>query len=437
MRKRGSMGLAAAGWMLSEPAAAQAGVPASLDVVHLVWIAACCGMVLMMQPGFALLESGFARSKNAVNVLMKNFTDCAITSLGFWLVGFGLMFGTNPSGWFGTSSFMPNASSELVNVLFQTLFAATAATIISGAVAERIRYLPYLLGTLGVVVVIYPLFGSWAWGGSVEQPGWLRGLGFLDSAGGAAVHTVGGFVALAACIVLGPRFGRFGRDGSVREVPGHSLPLAALGAFLLWIGWFAFNGGAAEKDFSDLGRIVLNTHLAAAAGILGAIGLLLVRRKPILMSTVINGALGGLVSITAGAKYLGPASAVLVGLCAGLIVVAGGHLLRRLQIDDVVDAVPVHAFCGVFGTLMLGVLFEGAPLDAGRIGVQAIGAAVAAVWAFGMGYAVFKLIDVVIGLRAPVDHERSGLDYTEHHELAYPEFMTARTHRAIEPGGGA
>ncbi|MFN7784014.1 MAG: ammonium transporter [Lysobacterales bacterium] len=422
---------------VSSPAAAQTieSIPAA--TLQLIWVAVCCGLVLMMQPGFALLESGLARSKNAVNVLMKNFTDCAITSLAFWMVGFGLLFGSNPSGWFGTSDFMPASGDGLVNVLFQTLFAATAATIISGAVAERIRYLPYLIGTFAVVVLIYPLYGSWVWGGSAEAPGWLRGMGFLDSAGGAAVHTVGGFVALAACLVLGPRFGRFGRDGSVREIPGHSLPLAALGAFLLWIGWFGFNGGSAEGDFSDLGRIVLNTHLAAAAGILGSIALLVLRRKPLMMSTVINGALGGLVSVTAGAKYFDAGSAVLVGLSAGLIVVLGSALLQRLRIDDVVDAVPVHAFCGLWGTVMTGVLFAGDPLNPDRIGVQALGAATAAVWAFGAGWIVFKAIDVFVGLRAPGEHERAGLDYTEHYELGYPEFMSARTHRDMDTPPGA
>ncbi len=415
---------------------AQAGtVVVDNDALHLVWTAVCAGLVLMMQPGFAFLESGLARAKNSVNVLMKNFTDCAIASIGYWVIGFGLMFGANPSGWFGTTGFLPDGGDGLVNVLYQTFFAATAATIVSGAVAERIRYLPYLAGTFFVVVLIYPLYGSWIWGGTADAPGWLRGMGFLDSAGGSGVHAIGGFVALAAVLVLGPRFGRFGRDGSVRDIPGHSLPLASLGAFLLWIGWLGFNGGSTERDFSDLGRIVLNTHLGASAGVIGAIALQALRGRPILMTAVINGALGGMVSVTAAAKYVAPTSAALIGLLAGLIVVGGSALLQRYRIDDVVDAVPVHAFCGVFGTVMTGVLYAGDMFNTDRIVVQATGAATAAVWGFAAGYLVFKLVDISIGLRAPTDHEQSGLDYTEHHELAYPEFQTARTHRGIEAGG--
>jgi Amt family ammonium transporter len=437
IRARDIRAPAAVGVLLAAgPAAASDMVAVSADL-HLVWTAVCAGLVLMMQPGFAFLESGLARGKNAVNVLMKNFTDCAIASVGYWIVGYGLMFGANPTGWFGTSDFMPSADETLVNVLYQTFFAATAATIISGAVAERIRYLPYLVGTFFVVVVVYPLFGAWAWGGTSEQPGWLRGMGFLDSAGGAAVHTVGGFLALGAVLVLGPRFGRFGRDGSLRPIPGHSLPLASLGAFLLWIGWLGFNGGSTEKDFSDLGRIVLNTHLAASTGIIGSIALLALRGRPILMSTVINGALGGLVAITAGAKYVEPWAALVIGLAAGVVVVLGSALLQRLRVDDVVDAVPVHGFCGLFGTIMTGVFFAGTPFDAERVAVQAIGAFVAAGFAFVAGLVIFKAVDVFVGLRAPTDHEQSGLDYTEHYELGYPEFMTARTHRAIGEDGPA
>ncbi len=420
--------------MLALPVAAFAQA-ASVEVnLHTVWVACCAGMVLMMQPGFAFLESGLARAKNAVNVLMKNFTDCAIASLGYWLVGYGLMFGANSTGFIGTSDFMPESGdgAYLVNVLYQTFFAATAATIISGAVAERIRYIPYLVGTFFVVVLIYPIYGGWIWGGTAEMPGWLRGMGFLDTAGGAGVHTIGGFAALAAVMVLGPRFGRFGRDGAPRDIPGHNLPLAALGTFLLWIGWLGFNGGAVNSDFSDLGRIVINTHLAAAAGIVGTIALLALTRQPILMTAVLNGALGGMVAITAGAKYVQPGSAVIVGLLAGPILIGANRLLLRLRIDDVVDAVPVHGCCGLFGVIMTGVLYDGDMFNMSRIGVQAMGGVIGAAWAFVIGLVVFKGIDIVLGLRAPTEHEQSGLDYTEHYELGYAEFMSARTHRGTQ-----
>jgi ammonium transporter, Amt family len=401
--------------------------------VYSIWIATCAGLVLMMQPGFALLESGFCRAKNAVNVIMKNFTDCAIASLAYWAIGFGLMFGASWSGVIGTSNFFPSDKDgiSLVNVLYQTFFAATAATIISGAVAERIRFMPYLVGTAIVVCVIYPLYGAWVWGGTVEQPGWLRSLGFLDTAGGSAVHAVGGFVSLSAVIVLGPRFGRFSRTGETREIPGHNLPLAALGAFLLWVGWLGFNGGAADSDFHDLGKIILNTHLGAAAGVVGAMLTLSTNRRPLLMSAVVNGALGGLVSITAGAKYIDPAFAVLTGLIGGVLVVLGPQLLQRFRIDDVVDAVSVHGFCGVWGTVATGFFFSGDLFNPARIMVQGLGATVAVMWAFTVGWVVYKLLDITMGLRADTEHEQRGLDYTEHYEVGYGEFMATRTHRDL------
>lgn len=428
-RRWGIVGFAAVAGVLPTTAWAQA---APAEIVHSVWIATCAGLVLMMQPGFALLESGFCRAKNAVNVIMKNFTDCAIASLAYWAVGFGLMFGTSYAGVIGTSDFFPGGDgASLVNVLYQTFFAATAATIISGAVAERIRFVPYLVGTAIMVCVIYPLYGAWIWGGTAENPGWLRGMGFLDTAGGAAVHTIGGFTALGALVVLGPRFGRFSRTGEVREIPGHNLPLAALGAFLLWVGWLGFNGGAVDPDFHDLGRIVLNTHLGAAAGVLGAMLTLAIHRRPLLMSAVINGALGGLVSITAGAKYIDPAFAVVAGLVGGMICVVGPAVLQRMKIDDVVDAVSVHGFCGLWGTIATGMFMRDRLFDPQQIGVQALGAAVAAAWAFAIGWLLYKLLDMTVGVRASTEHEQRGLDYTEHYEIGYGEFMAARTHRDL------
>lgn len=428
-RRWGIVGFAAAAGAVPATAWAQT---APAEIVHSVWIATCAGLVLMMQPGFALLESGFCRAKNAVNVIMKNFTDCAIASLAYWAVGFGLMFGTSYAGLVGTSEFFPGGDgASLVNVLYQTFFAATAATIISGAVAERIRFVPYLVGSAIMVCVIYPLYGAWIWGGTAENPGWLRGMGFLDTAGGAAVHTIGGFTALGALVVLGPRFGRFSRTGEVREIPGHNLPLAALGAFLLWVGWLGFNGGAVDPDFKDLGRIVLNTHLGAAAGVLGAMLTLAIHRRPLLMSAVINGALGGLVSITAGAKYIDPAFAVIAGLVGGAICVVGPAVLQRMKIDDVVDAVSVHGFCGLWGTIATGMFMRDRLFDPQQIGVQALGAAVAAAWAFAIGWLLYKSLDVLVGVRASTEHEQRGLDYTEHYEIGYGEFMAARTHRDL------
>jgi ammonium transporter, Amt family len=404
--------------------------------LHTIWIATCAGLVLLMQPGFALLESGFSRAKNSVNVIMKNFTDCAVASLAYWALGFGLMFGLSWNGFIGTTEFFPDGTGgvSLVKVLYQTFFAATAATIISGAVAERMRFVPYLIATMVVVCLIYPLYGAWVWGGTAENPGWLRGLGFLDSAGGSAVHVIGGFTALGAVIVLGPRFGRFSRTGETREISGHNLPLAALGAFLLWVGWLGFNGGSVENDFHDLGKIILNTHLGASAGVVGAMITLALSHRPLLMSAVVNGALGGLVSITAGAKYIDPSFAVLAGLIGGMIVIIGPILLQRFRIDDVVDAVSVHGFCGLWSTLATGLFFSGDLFDPTRIKIQLLGALVAAIWAFGMGWAVYSMLNLLLGIRVTTEDEQRGLDYTEHYEVGYGEFMTTRTHREL--GGG-
>ncbi len=406
------------------------------SLAHTAWIGACAGLILLMRPGFALLESGLCRAKNAVNVIMKNFSDCAIASLAFWAVGYGLMFGPSLGGWVGSAEFFPGGSGAgLLHVFYQTLFAATAATIISGAVAERIRFIPYLVGSAVIVCLIYPLYGAWAWGGSAESPGWLRGLGFLDTAGGAAVHTVGGFVALGALRVIGPRFGRFSRTGEVRSIPGHNLPMAALGAFLLWAGWIGFNGGAADADFRDLGKIVLNTHLGAAAGVVGAMLALRINRRPLSMTVVINGALGGLVSITAGAKYVTPPFAIAIALVGGMIVALGPALLLRAKIDDCVDAVSVHGFCGLWGTFAVGLFHQQRMFDPAQLGVQALAAAVAAAWGFAMGWVVYKTLDRTLGLRASTEQEQRGLDVAEHNEVGYGEFIPTRTQRG--PGDAA
>ncbi|MFZ2752965.1 MAG: hypothetical protein WAZ48_05905, partial [Lysobacteraceae bacterium] len=260
-------------------------------------------------------------------------------------------------------------------------------------------------------------------------------MGFLDTAGGSAVHVIGGFTALGALVVLGPRLGRFSRTGEVREIPGHNLPLAALGAFLLWVGWLGFNGGAADPDFKDLGVIVLNTHLGAAAGIVGAMLTLAIHRRPLLMSAVLNGALGGLVAVTAGAKYMDPGFAILTSLIGGAIAVVGPAMLQRMKIDDVVDAVSVHGFCGLWGTIATGMFMRDHLFDLHQIGVQALGAFVAAGWAFAIGWGLYKLLAITIGVRASTEHEQRGLDYTEHYEIGYGEFMASRTHRDL--GGEA
>ncbi len=423
-----ALGLVALG---SSPLA-QAADEASSDVGRLIWIGICCALVLFMQPGFALVESGLSRAKNSVNVIMKNFSDICIGSAVFWVFGYGLMFGTNTTGLFGTDLFMIQAGTptRMLDIVYQMLFAATAATIVSGAVAERIRFVPYLIGAAVIMSFIYPIFGSWAWGGIGENVGWLSALGFVDAAGSTVVHSIGGWCALGAVLALGPRLGRFSRKGAAREIPGHNLPMFALGGFILWFGWFGFNGGAAVDDLSDLGTILLNTQLGGAAGVIAAMLTMFFLKQPLLMTGMVNGALGGLVSVTAGCATMTPGSAVVAGLVGGALVVIGTQMLIKLRIDDVVGAIPVHGLCGAWGTVAAGVFLAGDMFSLGNVIPQVIGVVAAFVWAFPASFAVFKFIDIVIGLRASTQHEQRGMDYSEHYELGYGEFMGVATHQA-------
>ena len=400
------------------------------QTLNTMWIVLCAIIVFFMQAGFAMLESGLVRSKNAVNVIMKNYIDMSIGSLGFFAVGFGLMFGVNQTGFFGASGFLPqNASTEFYAFMFfQMMFAATAATIVSGALAERIRYWPYIFSAVLITSVIYPIFGSWVWGGyGSETVGWLAGLGFADFAGSSVVHAVGGWCALAGVMALGPRLGRFKKSGAGgTPIPGHNLPMASLGAFILWFGFFAFNAGSTLDAGGNLGAIVLNTHLAGASGVVGAILLTMTLGRPLLTQYPINGGLAGLVAICASADAISPLLAIVVGLVAGIVVVMGMDLLTKLKLDDAVGAVPVHAFAGTWGTLAVG-FAQG--FDLGQLGVQAIGAFAAFAWAFPIAWLVFKSIGALAPLRVSVSEERRGLDYSEHFEVGYPEFQSDLLHQ--------
>jgi Amt family ammonium transporter len=417
--------------LLGLPAVAMAAEEAATrSTLHLAWLGMCAMLVFFMQAGFALVESGVARAKNAVNVVMKNFTDTGTSTLGYWLAGYGLMFGASYAGWVGISNFAPTPAdgAQAMQIVYQMMFAATASTIMSGAVAERMRFGAYVLAAIVTSVVIYPIFGAWAWGGHGESLGWLRDLGFVDAAGSTVVHSIGGWSALAAVLVLGPRMGRFSRKGESRDIPGHNLPMFALGAFILWFGWNGFNGGSAKEDFSDLGLILLNTNLGGAAGMVGAMLTMVFTRTPLLLTNSVNGALGGLVSVTAGCTVMDPAFAMLTGLIAGALVILGGRLLDSARIDDVVGAIPVHAFCGVWGTLAAGLFYAGDLFSLERLTVQFIGIVAAFIWSFGTSWTVFKLIDITMGLRASTMHEQRGLDISEHYEVGYSDFVQASTH---------
>jgi len=391
-----------------------------------VWVVIGGILVFFMQAGFALIESGSVRSKNTVNVLMKNYMDTCIGGLVFWLFGFGLMFGLNQSGWIGLSHFMPNQMDDWHwNLLFfQMMFAATATTIASGAMAERIHFVAYVVSAIFVSGVIYPVFGSWAWGGLFGGDGWLKAMGFIDFAGSTVVHSIGGWVALAGIIVLGPRLGRFGRKGQSHFLAGHNLPLVALGGFILWFAWFGFNAASTVSANVSIGRIALNTHLAACAAASTYMILALIRSKAVLIRNTINASLAGLVAITAGCATMSPIFAIMTGVGAGILISFVPQLLVKMQLDDVVDAVAVHGVCGAWGTLAAGAFLETNLFDANVMYVQIIGIFAAFVWGFGLALLVFKILDKVLGgLRVSQQNEQRGLDYTEHAELSYPEFQ--------------
>lgn len=393
--------------------------------INILWVCIAAAMVFFMQAGFALLESGMSRAKNAVNVMMKNYVDVCAGSLIFWLVGFGLMFGSNSSGFFGASHFALTTGTpwDFTVLLFQIMFAATAVTICSGAMAERTRYDAYLVAACVITAFIYPVFGSWAWGGMYGGQGWLAKLGFIDFAGSTVVHSIGAWCALAGIIVLGARTGRFDRNsGQPRTIPGHNLSLVALGGFILWLGWFGFNGGSTLAASADVGLIILNTQLAASAGAIGALLFSKITRRPVLLTATVNGSVAGLVGITAGAASMGPEFAALTGLIAGAISVYGAGWLERRRLDDVVGAIPVHGFAGAWGTLAAGMFVQGDLFNGYQIAVQIIGIFSAFFWAFPTALILFYVLHKVFGLRASTEDEQRGLDYTEHDEIGYPEF---------------
>ncbi|MGB1110479.1 MAG: ammonium transporter [Gammaproteobacteria bacterium] len=411
---------------LASPAHAADGGLAALDVLVVV----AAALVFFMQAGFALLEGGMVRAKNTVNVILKNFSDMSLGILAFWLVGFGLMFGTNSTGWFGTDGFAYDGA-DTTSLLYQMMFAATAATIVSGAVAERMRYGPYLLIALLLCGFVYPVFGSWVWGGDEETGlGWLSNLGFVDFAGSTVVHSMGAWAALAVVIVLGPRTGRFSEEGEARPVPGHNLPMVALGGFILWFGWFGFNGGSISS-MDQLGPVLVNTQLGGAAGALGVILVSGLSRGHVLSTEVVNGSLGGLVAITAGAATLSPGFAILTGFIGGIVATQGAKLLLKMRIDDVVGAIPVHGFAGAWGTLATGMFYQGDLFNIARVIVQLIGIFAGFFWGFLVVLLLVTAINLVLPIRASTRHEQHGLDFTEHDEIGYAEFQSHQTHGEV------
>ncbi|MDR0768569.1 MAG: ammonium transporter [Dysgonamonadaceae bacterium] len=425
--------------------AIEASVPA-LDIANelglsldTVWMLLAAMLVFFMQPGFALVEAGFTRTKNTANILTKNFLDFMLGSLLFFFVGYGIMFGEG--GFIGSPNFFKldiNPTDLPVEgfLVFQTVFCATAATIVSGAMAERTKFSIYLIYTVLVSVLIYPVSGHWTWGG-----GWLMngdegsfmmnafGATFHDFAGSTIVHSVGGWIALMGAMVLGPRIGKYSSNGKSKAIPGHNLMVGALGVFILWFGWFGFNPGSqlaasGEENRTAISHVFLTTNLAACAGGFFALLTAWLRYKKPSLSLTLNGVLAGLVGITAGCDVVSPIGAIIIGMVCGSVMVLSVEFIDRvLKIDDPVGASSVHGVCGFIGTVMTGLLATDGGLfygyGAGFTLAQLTGAVIVGLWALVAGYVIFKLLDVMFGLRVSRRVEEEGLDIYEHGETAY------------------
>lgn len=403
------------------------------DNANILWTLIAAVLVFFMQAGFAMVESGFTRAKNSVNILMKNLLDFSAGSIIFFLIGFGFMFGDS-GGFIGTSNFFGNianaANSDGFNfafLIFQTVFAATAATIVSGAVAERTKFKAYIIISIVATAIIYPISGSWAWGGLFKGAGWLENMGFLDFAGSTVVHSVGGWIGLAGAVVLGPRIGKYDKLGKKKLIAGHNVPLAALGVFILWFGWFGFNPGSTTTAGPEIASIAVVTNLAAAAAVLSALVVSWIVFKKADPGMSLNGALAGLVAITAGCDGVTPGGAIIIGLVAGVLVVFSVLFFDKIKVDDPVGAVSVHGVNGVWGTLAVGLfntdsgLFYGGGI--GQFMIQLTGAAAFFVWAFGAGLILFIIIKKTIGIRVERKEELQGLDINEHGVEAYGGFQ--------------
>lgn len=412
----------------------------SLDTV---WMLLAAMLVFWMQPGFALVEAGFTRTKNTTNILMKNFIDFMFGSILYWFIGFGLMFGVG--GFVGIPHFFDlDIMDKIINnglpiegfLIFQTVFCATSATIVSGAMAERTKFSMYLVYTIFISVLIYPVSGHWTWGG-----GWLMnsdessfmmktfGITFHDFAGSTIVHLVGGVLAFVGATILGPRIGKYGKDKKSRAIPGHSLTLAALGVFILWLGWFGFNPGSQLAASGEINRIAishvfLTTNLAACAGGFFALIVSWLKFGKPSLSLTLNGVLAGLVGITAGCDLVSPAGSVIIGaICGAVMIYSVGFIDHVLKIDDPVGASSVHGVCGFLGTILVGLFATTDGLfysgNWNFFFAQIFGSLVVGCWAGVMGYIVFKGLDIVHGLRVPSRVEEEGLDIYEHGETAY------------------
>lgn len=388
---------------------------------HVAWVLLAAFLVAVMQAGFTCLESGFVRAKNSIHVAVKNLMDFCVSCFLFTLFGFGIMFGPSEMGWFGlpTLAHYENMTPETVTFfIFQIMFCGTAATIISGAVSERMRFVGYIIVTVVIAGVIYPIAGHWVWNGANlgETNGWLAKMGFVDFAGSTVVHGIGGWIALSAIIVIGPRIGRFGKDG--HKIEGHNLPMAVLGVFLLLFGFFGFNGGSTLALNHQVPLIVANTALAGALGGLGGIAYSWWRSKHPTVAGIVNGTVAGLVAICANANLVSAIDSMIIGFVAGVIALVGMELLDKFEIDDVIGAVPAHLFAGIWGTLAVALFIDPENLPTGnmlsQLGVQTFGIVVIGLFSMPLSYILFRIIDKFIPFRVTPEEERVGLNIAEH-----------------------
>lgn len=393
--------------------------------LNLLWMILAAGLVFLMQAGFSALEAGLVRAKNSINVVMKNVADFCVVSVLFILIGFPIMFGPTGSGWLGTDGFFfsgfmnHNDPSIWAFIFFQIMFAGTASTIVSGALAERLTFRAYLLITVIIAIFIYPFYGHWAWGNLLfDQTSWLADKGFMDFAGSTVVHSIGAWVALAGVIIVGPRIDKYKKDGTVHSISASNIPLATLGVFLLWFGWFGFNAGSTTADDTNIAMIALNTMLAASTGGIGSLLYSYLRTRMLKVEYMLNGVLAGLVSITAGCNVLQPSMALLAGFIGGILVVISLQVFEYiLKLDDAVGAVAVHGICGAWGTIAVAILAPSDTLTVGRweqFAIQLLGVGVAFFWAFPLGLLAFWLIKKTIGVRVTPEEEIKGLNVSEH-----------------------
>ena len=400
-----------------------------MNIVDAMWVVVSGALVFFMQPGFQMVESGLTREKNSINVAIKNLTDIGISLFVYWIVGYGLMFGKSFCGVFGQTGFVSGANGNIdfsagAFLFFQAMFCSTSATIVSGAVAERMKYSTYIISTFLMALVIYPIFGHWAWAGIQPQfvsdaQGWLNSIGFVDFAGSTVVHSVGGYIGLAGIIILGARKGRFPKDAKPREIQGCDVPMTVAGVFILWFGWLGFNGGSTLAFNSIVPQILLNTCIGAATGMLASLFTGWAFKKIPDVNFVINGTLAGLVAITANCHCVTPGAAAIIGAVGGVVMLAGSYILEKLKLDDAVGAVPVHLFAGIWGTLAVGIfgqpeLLGTNPIMGSQFLAQLIGVAACGLWTFGLAFAGFWILNKISPLRVSSEDEDKGLNIVEH-----------------------